>query len=162
MSKNEGWIKLYRGIIYDDDWNDEPFTLGQAWVDILLRVNHKTGYWKDKQIQRGQMWTSKNKLERFWRVGHVKVNRFLNRMVESEKIKLDYHSNGLMITVLNYDKYQTTSSVQPNLQTNLQPKLQTRKQTKLQPTNKNDKECNKNDKEKERRVTFPVRVIEDI
>lgn len=162
MSKNEGWIKLYRALNDDDIWNGEPFTVGQAWVDILLRANHKMGYWKNKRIQRGQMWTSKRKLMARWSVGLARAQRFLNRMVEAEKISIEYHSNGLMITVLNYDKYQGTVSEQKHEREHPQEQLQKHEREHPQDTNKNDKECNKNDKEKERRVTFPVRVIEDI
>ena len=86
----EGWIKLYRVLTDDDDWNSEPFTIGQAFIDILLRVNHKDGYWKDKHIKRGQMWTSKRKLMERWNVGYTRTQRFLNRMVESEKIFIEY------------------------------------------------------------------------
>ena len=93
-------------------------------------------------------------LEQRWRVGHVRVNKILNMLASEEMIAVEYHSMGVLITVLNYDKYQSTSSIQtnsqPKLQTNSQPKLQ----TNSQPTNNNDKECIKNEEEKGRRPRF--------
>lgn len=148
----EGWIKLYRVLTDDDDWNSEPFTIGQAFIDILLRVNHKDGYWKDKHIKRGQMWTSKRKLMERWNVGYTRTQRFLNRMVESEKIFIEYAATGLLITVLNYDKYQSTVATQQQSQEQSQEQSQKRSRKHPQNTNKNDKECIKNEKERRRRA----------
>lgn len=36
----EGWISIHRKIKDNWIWNDKPFSKGQAWIDILLRVNH--------------------------------------------------------------------------------------------------------------------------
>ena len=152
---NQGWIKLYRSITETDIWFAEPFSPAMAFIDLLLRANHKDAWWKSKRILRGQLWTSKNMLEQRWRVGHVRVNKILNMLASEEMITVEYHSMGVLITVLNYDKYQSTSSSQtnsqPKLQTNSQPKLQ----TNSQPTNNNDKECIKNEEEKGRRPYFP-------
>ena len=152
---NQGWIKLHRSITETDIWFAEPFSPAMAFIDLLLRANHKDSWWKSKRILRGQLWTSKNMLEQRWRVGHVRVNKILNMLASEEMIAIEYHSMGVLITVLNYDKYQSTSSIQtnsqPKLQTNSQPKLQ----TNSQPTNNNDKECIKNEEEKGRRPYFP-------
>ena len=152
---NQGWIKLYRSITETDIWFAEPFSPAMAFIDLILRANHKDAWWKSRRILRGQLWTSKNMLEQRWRVGHVRVNKILNMLASEEMITVEYHSMGVLITVLNYDKYQSTSSIQtnsqPKLQTNSQPKLQ----TNSQPTNNNDKECIKNEEEKGRRPYFP-------
>ena len=151
---NQGWIKLHRSITETDIWFAEPFSPAMAFIDLLLRANHKDAWWKSKRILRGQLWTSKNMLEQRWRVGHVRVNKILNMLASEEMIAVEYHSMGVLITVLNYDKYQSTSSIQtnsqPKLQTNSQPKLQ----TNSQPTNNNDKKCIKNEEEKGRRPHF--------
>ena len=36
-----GWIKLDRQICDHWLWKDQPFSYGQAWVDLLLNANHK-------------------------------------------------------------------------------------------------------------------------
>ena len=36
MDDRSGWIKLWRKFVDDPLWTSEPFTKGQAWVDLLL------------------------------------------------------------------------------------------------------------------------------
>ena len=36
MDEKAGWIKLWRKFADDPLWVSEPFTKGQAWVDLLL------------------------------------------------------------------------------------------------------------------------------
>lgn len=38
-----GWIKLHRKILNNDLWTAEPFTKGQAWVDLLLTADFDSG-----------------------------------------------------------------------------------------------------------------------
>lgn len=38
--KNNGYILLHRDIMDNWVWQDEVFTKGQAWVDLLMLVNH--------------------------------------------------------------------------------------------------------------------------
>ena len=45
--KNSGWITIHRKLFYNKLWLSEPFTKGQAWVDLLLLASHKdTIFWK--------------------------------------------------------------------------------------------------------------------
>ena len=37
---NEGWVKTYRSLTDHWVWQDKPFSKGQAWMDLLLMVNH--------------------------------------------------------------------------------------------------------------------------
>ena len=35
-----GWIRIYRELLDSAIWNtNEPFTKGQAWIDLLLLAN---------------------------------------------------------------------------------------------------------------------------
>ena len=44
-----GWISIHRKILNNILWQDKPFSKGQAWVDLLLITNHKTGLLKVKE-----------------------------------------------------------------------------------------------------------------
>ena len=48
MAKNLGWVKLHRTLAYNKLWLSEPFTKGQAWVDLLMLAGRggivKTSY----------------------------------------------------------------------------------------------------------------------
>jgi hypothetical protein len=50
MAESNGWIKLHRKIVESPDWLSEPFTRGQAWVDLLLIANHTTGHIRKRGI----------------------------------------------------------------------------------------------------------------
>ncbi len=41
-----GWIRLDRAILDNPMWSSkfEPFTKGQAWIDILLNANYKPSF----------------------------------------------------------------------------------------------------------------------
>lgn len=110
----EGWVKLYRKLIDDPLWTSEPFTKGQAWVDLIAMANHTdervyiNGNWVE--IKRGQLHTSELKLAARWRWSKNKVTRFL------EVLRLDGMldkicskgglTNGTTLTLVNYSIYQ--------------------------------------------------------
>ena len=71
-------------------------------------------------------------------------------------IDVQYFPNGLMITVSNYDKYQTNADASQRTQNGTQygTQLGTQNGTQYGTTNNNDKECIKNEEEKGRRPRF--------
>ena len=48
--KDYGWIRLYRSLLDSDLWLKEPFTRGQAWVDLIGLAN----YADTERIYKGQ------------------------------------------------------------------------------------------------------------
>lgn len=108
---NKGWISIHRKIEDDWLWNDKPFSKGQAWIDLLLIVNHE-----DKKIlfngdlievKRGQRITSIKKLCERWGWSNTKVKNFLNLLVKDNKIKLEITPRKTSaLTIVNYSKYQ--------------------------------------------------------
>lgn len=130
----EGWVKLYRKLTESALWTSEPFTKGQAWVDLIAMANHKdervyiNGNWVE--IKRGQLHTSELKLAARWRWSKNKVTRFL------EVLRLDGMldkicskgglTNGTTLTLVNYSIYQggDTTSETTNDTTNGQRTIQ--------------------------------------
>lgn len=47
----EGWIKLHRKLSDNPLWTCEPFTKGQAWVDLILLANHEYNYFYKRGIK---------------------------------------------------------------------------------------------------------------
>lgn len=110
MSTNRGYIKLYRDIREHEIWQDKPFSKGQAWVDLLMMVNHE-----DKrilfdgnpvQIWRGCTMTSERKLADKWGWSRSKVHRFLEMLEREIMIRVDRTTKRTMISIVNYDVYQ--------------------------------------------------------
>ena len=106
----EGWISLHRSIEKNWLWEDKPFSKGQAWVDILLMVNHE-----DKKVAlgndlivvpRGSRITSIRKLCTRWGWSNTKVRAFL-KMLEHDKMLCQKNdTKTTLLTVVNYSVYQ--------------------------------------------------------
>lgn len=105
-----GWIKLYRTLNEHMLWSGEPYSKGQAWVDILLWANHKDSQIMLKGqkvvIKRGQQGRSIVTLVNKWKWSRNKVVRFL-KFLKTEHM-IDFETNHLTttITICNFDRYQ--------------------------------------------------------
>lgn len=107
-----GWISLHRSI--EDHWlweTDRAFTRLEAWIDILLMVNHK-----ERKImigndlitvKRGQKITSIRKLCERWSWSNSKVKKFLELLERDEMLIVKSDTKKTVITVVNYDFYQS-------------------------------------------------------
>lgn len=152
-----GWIKLHRQIQESALWNCEPFSKGQAWIDLVLSANHK-----DNQIvfensffdiKRGQHLTSIRILSAKWKWSAGKVNRFLKMLEDDDMIKKECFKNGTLLTIVKYDFYQdarNTNGTPTDTPTDTPIDTQTERERNADgtqtETNKNEKN-DKNDKE---------------
>lgn len=138
MSK-QGYIKLYRKIEESEFYFCEPFNKTHAWIDLILLANHKDNIifvrGNEVQIKRGQVAWSKENLAKRWKWSKNKVYRFLEMLNRLEQIdyKTNQQKNNVLgiITIKNYDEYQTTEQ-----QTNQQ---KDRRRTNRRTTKKNVK-----------------------
>ena len=164
----EGWIKLHRAIQEHWLWDDEPFTRGQAFIDLLLMVNHK-----DKKImfngelievKRGSKITSLRQLSDRWKWSTNKVKKYLEQLQKDGMINYKSDNKKTLLTVENYSVYQgqgNTEETQKKQERNTeetekehrsdteenQKKFKSDTEEIQKKTNKNDKECNKKEKE---------------
>ena len=85
MSKNDGWVSIHRKLWDNWIWKDKPFSKGQAWIDILLMVNHSPNkiYFHDEliEVDRAERITSETKLSERWGWSRTKVRNFLELLV---------------------------------------------------------------------------------
>ena len=108
----EGWIRLYRRIEDNPSWLAEPFTRGQAWVDLLLMANHKPGHTRIRGIKvevgRGQLASSEVVLANRWQWSRGKVRRFLSELEDEAVQQIEQQKNNVttLITIKNYGRYQ--------------------------------------------------------
>lgn len=108
-----GWISIHRKIQDDWLWEEKPFSKGQAWIDLLLMVNHDDNTiifdGKPMQISRGSCITSMQKLCDRWGWSNTKVKNFLKILEKDEKILLKIAPRkATALTIVNYNKYQDT------------------------------------------------------
>lgn len=111
---NTGYIKLHRQIQDCWIWNDEPFSKGQAWIDLLMLANHedhKTFFnGKLVVVERGQRLTSIKALADKWGWSRHKVSDFLDLIEKDKMIEQKRDNKKTLITIVNYGIYQGTDS----------------------------------------------------
>ena len=87
-------------------WLDEPFTRGQAWVDLILMAK------RQDSDDPGAVCCSVLYLAKRWKWSHGKVKRFLERLksagmiIEHKNGHQNGQSNGKLLTLAKYSAYQ--------------------------------------------------------
>ncbi len=148
---HRGYIKLYRRLQNNPLWLSEPFTRGQAWIDLIMLANHTDGYIRKRgiriEIKRGQIGHSELSLAERWKWSRGKVRRFLSELSQKTVQQIVQQKTKLtsVITIVNYDMYQsdsttdgTTSSTTDGQQTDIK-----RYRNKNDKNDKNDKKQTK-------------------
>jgi len=91
------------------------FSKLEAWIDILLSVNHKEGKvlidYSVETVKRGEFITSEVKLAKKWKWDRKTVRKFLTLLQQEEMILKNSTDRWTSITVLNWDKYQLDGQV---------------------------------------------------
>ncbi len=110
ISLMEGWIKLHRKISENIFWTCEPFTRGQAWVDLLLLASYQDSFFYVRgikvDVKKGQLAWSESKLSERWGWSRTKLRKFLNDLEKEQQIIQQKDNVIQVITVVNYDEYQ--------------------------------------------------------
>jgi len=145
----QGWICLHRKIRNCTlIWDDKPFSRGQAWIDLLLQVNHE-----DKEIlfngsylkiERGQTLTSIRKLSEQWGWSRKKTTKFLKELKMGHMLSVKSNNKSTTITIENYGLYQDVGTTK-------EPQ-KSHKRTSEEPqrnTNNNDITMKNNEEQKE-------------
>jgi len=148
---SEGWIKLHRQLMDHDLWTQEPFTRGQAWVDLLMLANHAPAQFRVRGnlvlVNRGEVARSEDSLAQRWKWSRNKVRRFMVELSEKTIQQIEQQKSPILskIRIINYDLYQSNDPSDTTDDT-------TERQQK--DTNKNDK--NENNVKKDKREVFSI------
>lgn len=101
----EGWIKLHRRFIDWEWYNDIPTKV--LFIHILIKTNSVENKWRGMTISRGQFFTSLAHMSEETGLSIKQIRGSLNKLKTTGEIRNEGASNGTMITVCNYDSYQT-------------------------------------------------------
>ncbi len=112
----EGWISLYRKII-DWEWYSDTITF-RVFFHLLLTANHKDANWKGIEIKRGQTFTSYQHI--IDEIGDKnftikKVRCAMQKLKSTENVAVKRAGNGLLVTIVNYDLYQSAKKEMADL-----------------------------------------------
>ena len=143
---DNSWIKLHRSLLKDTLWTSEcPASYKVLWINLLLMASYKDSSVYERQVKRGQVWTSQRKLAKINHISNRDIKKILNMFVADGKLSVQYFSQGILITILNYSKFQASSVESTRESTNERHSI-------------NNKEVNnkflRNEEEKGRRPRF--------
>lgn len=115
-NKDIGFIKIYRSIT-DWDWWDDLNTF-RLFMTILIMANWKDKKWRGKRIRRGQVWTSLETLAQESGLSIRQVRVSLDKLLMTNELTSEVTNSGRLITVVNYDFYQSSEGDVTNEMTN--------------------------------------------
>lgn len=136
-----------RELLHSDRWLAEPFTRGQAWVDLFGLAQHTKGFFRVRgirvDVERGQLAYSQLSLAKRWRWSRDKVRRYLSELEKYEDIIQQKNEVTTLITILKYDKWQGDNTT---TDTTIKQQKNNRK-TSNDTHTKNDNNVNNDNKE---------------
>lgn len=107
---DNSFFKVYRSLLDDPLWLSEPFTYGQAWVDLIGLANFadKDKFYRGQyqRVKRGQVVTSQQALAERWNWGRRKVSTFLRNLESAKMCTVTVTPYGTTITIEKYAFYQ--------------------------------------------------------
>lgn len=108
------YIYLDRELFTHPLWNDRPYARGQAWVDLIQLAQFRPSYFYVRglriNVDRGQLCHSQDNLAKRWGWGKRKVAKFISDLLNDRQIEVKVHHRIAIITICNYDDYQTKGS----------------------------------------------------
>jgi len=123
-----GWIKIHRQII-EWEWFTDTNTF-RVFLQLLLKANHKEKKYRGMVLKVGTIITSRDILALETRLSVQQVRTALDKLKSTNEITIKTSSQGTIIEVVNYAKYQ----------------LATNEVTNKQPINNQQVTTNKNEK----------------
>jgi hypothetical protein len=150
MNAEPNFFLVNRGFLNSDRWLSEPFTRGQAWVDLFGLAQHSPGFFRIRgiriDVQRGQLAYSKLTLSKRWKWSRNKVTRYINELEKQGDLKQQNSELTTIITICKYDFWQgeNTETIQQTIQQKDNRKTTNDTHTKNDNNDKNVKKENIN------------------
>lgn len=107
----EGWIKMHRKLLESEIWIKKPSSWFKIWQYILLSVNHKDVKFYKKGTNFFN-WTELIKNRSLGRdITINNVEHCMKFLKSAEQIAAQKTTRGVVITVLNYHKYNPEAEI---------------------------------------------------
>ena len=152
--QNNSYIKLYRSLMENPLWTGEPFTKGQAWVDLLMLAR-----WKDEKklngqtLHRGEIGASQLWLANRWGWSRKKTARFLSVLEREQMCTIKSTQKGTTLTIEKYSIYQGEGTTEGTTEETTGAQLREQQARTYKESNNSNKEKNIIKRElKEKRV----------
>lgn len=109
MAEHGTWIKLDRGIL-GWEWYKDANTM-RVFIHLLLKANVKGKMFKGCLVKRGQIAVSEQTLAAELHLSRQKVRTAMDHLVHTGELSSTAHGTFTLVTINNYDRYQSTESV---------------------------------------------------
>ena len=143
--QQQGWVCIHRSLLENFVWNDKPFNMGAAWVDLILLANHDEKKLpvdgRVIKIKRGQTFTSCRSLATRWGWSLGKVKRFVDMLEHEQMVITKRSKNGTLLTLVKYDIFQDARNTNGTL-------TERRRNTDGTLTERNNNDNNENNENK--------------
>lgn len=107
----DGWVKIHRKVFENELYFSEKFTRFQAFFDLVLLAAYKPQSYIQRGIEKklaiGQLCITVRNLSQRWQWSVTKVLHFLCELESLKMAKVDRCKTSNIITISNYEKYQS-------------------------------------------------------
>ncbi len=104
----QGWLKLFYQF-REWEWYGDP-NMVALFIHLLLRANFKPVRRKGEVYGRGVVLTSREELSRETGISERTIRTCLTRLKTTNEITIKATKQGSVITLTNYDKYQSQNA----------------------------------------------------
>lgn len=115
----DGWISLHRQFV-KWEWYDDNNTKS-LFLHLLLRANHKQNKWRGVTIPKGSLVTGRKKLSIETGLSEQQIRTSLNKLKSTNEITIKTTNLNSLISITNWNKYQTNNQPSNQQITNDQP-----------------------------------------
>ena len=106
----KGYVGIHRTLTEHYLWQDKPFSKGQAWIDLLLMVNHSDAKIligsRLVEVMAGSKITSEIKLSERWGWSRKKTRGFLKVLERDGMLVKKSTTKDTTISIVNWELYR--------------------------------------------------------
>jgi allophanate hydrolase subunit 1 len=107
-----GWIKIHRQIL-EWEWYSDNNTF-RVFLHLILKANHKEKRFKGLELKIGTVITSRDILAIETGLSVRQIRTALDKLKSTNEVTIKTSSQGTIIELVNYKKYQLTTSEATN------------------------------------------------
>lgn len=127
MEDNKGFVKLYRSML-TWEWYDD-INVKILFLHLILTANYEDKKWRGKVIKRGQRVVSVKKLSEELGITVRQVRTAIDKLVMTNDLTNSKFAECNVLTLVNYDKYQSVTNEMANVGQTSDKRLTNRGQT---------------------------------
>jgi hypothetical protein len=134
MVNQQGWIKLHRQILEWEWYSDN--NCFRLFLHLLLKANHKEKRFKGIELKVGSIVTSRDLLASETGLSSQQIRTALNKLISTNEITSVTSSQGTIIQIVSYEKYQVSTNEITNEQPTSNQRVTTNKNVNKEKNNK--------------------------